>query len=64
MPRNESLIRQWSLLVELERSRYGKSLAELRDVLIERLGLSSLSERTVRRDVEARLRRQHPSLLP
>jgi predicted DNA-binding transcriptional regulator YafY len=53
MARNEQLIRQHKLLQMLEQSRYGRSLAELRDELVDTLGLSTLSERTVRRDLEA-----------
>jgi predicted DNA-binding transcriptional regulator YafY len=51
--RNEQLIRQHKLLHLLEQSRYGRSLGELRDELVEALGLSNLSERTVLRDLEA-----------
>ncbi len=53
MARNEQLIRQHKLLQLLEQSRYGRSLTELRDELLETLGLTALSERTVRRDLEA-----------
>ena len=53
MARNEQLIRQHKLLHLLEESRYGRTLTELRDDLVEALGLSTLSERTVRRDLEA-----------
>jgi predicted DNA-binding transcriptional regulator YafY len=53
MARNEQLIRQHKLLQLLEQSRYGRTLVELRDELVESLGLSGLSERTVRRDLEA-----------
>jgi predicted DNA-binding transcriptional regulator YafY len=51
--RNEQLIRQHKILHLLEQSRYGRTLAELRGELVESLGLSRLSERTVRRDLEA-----------
>lgn len=51
--RNEQLIRQHKLLHLLEQSRYGRTLSELRDELLETLGLAHLSERTVRRDLEA-----------
>jgi predicted DNA-binding transcriptional regulator YafY len=51
--RNEQLIRQHKLLHLLEESRYGRTLTELRDELVDALGLSNLSERTVRRDLEA-----------
>ena len=53
MARNEQLIRQHKLLHLLEESRYGRTLAELRAELLEALGLTNLSERTVRRDLEA-----------
>lgn len=53
MARNEQLIRQLKLLQLLEASRYGRRLDELRDDLIEDMGLSTLSDRTVRRDLEA-----------
>jgi predicted DNA-binding transcriptional regulator YafY len=53
MARNEQLIRQHRLLQMLERSRFGRTLAELRESLVEELGLDQLSERTVRRDLEA-----------
>jgi len=53
MARNEQLIRQHRLLQMLERARFGKTLSELRDALVEELGLDQLSERTVRRDLEA-----------
>lgn len=53
MARNEQLIRQHRLLQILERYRYGRLLSELRDELVEELGLTSLHERSVRRDLEA-----------
>ena len=53
MARNEQLIRQHKLLQLLESRRYGATLKELRDDLVESLGLSSLNARTVRRDLEA-----------
>jgi predicted DNA-binding transcriptional regulator YafY len=53
MARNEQTIRQHRILQLLEASRYGKTLEELRDDLVEGLGLDSLSIRTVRRDCEA-----------
>jgi predicted DNA-binding transcriptional regulator YafY len=53
MARNEQLIRQHKILQILERTRFGKTLEEIRDDLIEELGLSSLHVRTVRRDLEA-----------
>jgi predicted DNA-binding transcriptional regulator YafY len=53
MARNEQLIRQHKLLQLLEYSRFGRTLDELRADLVADLGLSTLHERTVRRDVEA-----------
>ena len=53
MARNEQLIRQHRLLQMLERSRYGRTLSELRDSLVDELGLTSLHTRSVRRDLEA-----------
>ena len=53
MARNEQLIRQHKLLEILERLRYGGTLAELRDGLVEELGLTSLHQRSVRRDLNA-----------
>ena len=53
MARNEQLIRQHKILQILERVRYGKSLTEIRDCLVEELGLGSLHPRSVRRDLEA-----------
>ena len=53
MARNEQLIRQHRLLQILERYRFGRTLSELRDELVDELGLASLHTRSVRRDVEA-----------
>ena len=53
MARNEQLIRQHKVLQILERVRFGRTLDELKEDLIEELGLSSLNQRTVRRDLEA-----------
>jgi predicted DNA-binding transcriptional regulator YafY len=53
MARNEQLIRQHKLLQILERYRFGRTLTELRDTLVEELGLTSLHTRTLRRDLEA-----------
>lgn len=53
MARNEQLIRQHKLLQILETTRFGKTLTELRNDLVEELGLSSLHTRSVRRDIEA-----------
>lgn len=51
--RNEQLIRQHKILQILERVRYGKTLEEIRNDLVEELGLKSLHTRSVRRDLEA-----------
>ncbi len=53
MARNEQLIRQHKILQVLERLRYGATLDELRDAIVEELGLTSLHPRSVRRDIEA-----------
>lgn len=53
MARNEQLIRQHKILQILERNRFGQLLSEIRDELIADLGLASLHERSVRRDLEA-----------
>ena len=53
MARNEQLIRQHKVLEILERSRYGRTLEEIRDSLVDELGLSSLHTRSVRRDLQA-----------
>ena len=53
MARNEQLIRQHKLLQLLECSRFGRTLEELRVDLVADLGLSTLHERTVRRDIDA-----------
>jgi predicted DNA-binding transcriptional regulator YafY len=53
MARNEQLIRQHKIMQLLESSRFGRTLDELRDELVRDLGLNTLHERTVRRDVEA-----------
>ena len=53
MARNEQLIRQHKILQILERVRFGKTLAELRDDIVDELGLGSIHTRTLRRDLEA-----------
>jgi len=53
MARNEQLIRQHRIMQILERHRYGRTLTELRDDLVSEIGLTSLHDRSVRRDIEA-----------
>ena len=53
MARNEQLIRQHKILQILERRRFGATLNDIRDSLVEEIGLTSLHERSVRRDIEA-----------
>ena len=53
MARNEQLIRQHKILQILERRRYGTSLEQLRDSVVEELGLGTLHVRSIRRDIEA-----------
>ncbi|QDV24447.1 helix-turn-helix transcriptional regulator [Aureliella helgolandensis] len=53
MARNEQLIRQHKILQILERLRFGATLEELRDSVVEELGLTSLHPRSIRRDLEA-----------
>jgi predicted DNA-binding transcriptional regulator YafY len=53
MARNEQLIRQHKILQILERYRFGRTLDEIRDELVDELGLLSLHTRSVRRDLEA-----------
>jgi predicted DNA-binding transcriptional regulator YafY len=53
MARNEQLIRQHKILQILERYRFGRTLDEIRHDLVDELGLTSLHQRTVRRDLEA-----------
>lgn len=53
MARNEQLIRQHKLLQLLEASRFGRTLEELRNDLVDELGLTTLHTRSVRRDLDA-----------
>ncbi len=53
MARNEQLIRQHKVLQILERVRFGKTVEEIRQDVIEELGLSKLSGRTITRDLDA-----------
>ena len=43
MARNEQLIRQHKILQILERYRFGRSLEEIRQELVDELGLASLA---------------------
>ena len=53
MARNEQLIRQHKVLQILERVRFGKTIQELHDDVVEELGLASLHNRTLKRDLVA-----------
>ena len=53
MARNEQLIRQHKILQILERVRFGKTITELRDDIVEELGLTSIHTRTLKRDLAA-----------
>lgn len=53
MARNEQLIRQHKLLQLLEESRFGRTVNELKSDLVADLGLTTLHNRTVSRDMEA-----------
>ncbi len=53
MARNEQLIRQHKIIQVMERRRFGITLEELRDSVVEELGLTSLHTRSIRRDIEA-----------
>lgn len=53
MARNEQLIRQHKILQLLERLRFGATAEELRDSVVDELGLTSLHVRSVRRDLDA-----------
>jgi hypothetical protein len=53
VPRSDKLIREWKILQMLEASRFGKTLSELAESACEEVGEAHLSERTVRRDIEA-----------
>ncbi len=53
MARNEQLIRQHKILQVLERLRFGATLDELRNAIVEELGLTSLHPRSIRRDIDA-----------
>jgi predicted DNA-binding transcriptional regulator YafY len=53
MARNEQLIRQHKILQILEARRFGSTLEELRDTVVDDLGLTSIHTRSIRRDLEA-----------
>jgi predicted DNA-binding transcriptional regulator YafY len=53
MARNEQLIRQHKILQILERRRFGSSLEDIRDSVVQELGLNTLHVRSIRRDLEA-----------
>lgn len=53
MARNAQLVRQHKILEILERYRFGRTLEEIRDELVDELALGSLHTRSVRRDLEA-----------
>jgi predicted DNA-binding transcriptional regulator YafY len=53
MARNEQLIRQHKILQILERVRFGKTIEELQQDVVDELGLTSIHVRTLRRDLEA-----------
>ena len=53
MARNEQLIRQHKILQILERVRFGKTIDELKEDIMDELGISSLHPRTLRRDLGA-----------
>lgn len=53
MARNEQLIRQHKILQILERVRFGKTIKELSDDICDELGLTSIHQRTIKRDLDA-----------
>ena len=52
MQRGRQTARQFKVLELLENSRFGMTTREIRDEAIEALGLSSLHEKTIKRDLE------------
>jgi predicted DNA-binding transcriptional regulator YafY len=50
--RGKQTARQFKLLQLLEDSRFGLTTRELRDDVVDQLGLSSLHEKTIKRDIE------------
>ena len=53
MARNEQLIRQLKLLQLLEVSRFGRTVEELKKDILLDLGITDLSSRTIKRDLDA-----------
>ena len=53
MARNEQLIRQHKILQILERVRFGKTIEEIKQDVVDELGLTSIHTRTLKRDLEA-----------
>lgn len=53
MARNEQLIRQHKVLQVLERRRFGSTVEDIRDTVVEELGLTSLHPKSIRRDLDA-----------
>lgn len=52
MQRGKQTARQFKVLELLENSRFGLTIREIRDDVIDQLGLGSLHEKTIRRDIE------------
>ena len=52
MQRGKQTARQFKVLELLENSRFGLTTREIRDDVVETLGLSSLHEKTIKRDLE------------
>ncbi len=52
MQRGKQTARQFKILELLENSRFGMTTREIRDEVVESLGLSSLHEKTIKRDLE------------
>ena len=50
--RGKQTARQFKVLQLLENSRFGLTTRELRDDVVDQLGLSSLHEKTIKRDIE------------
>lgn len=52
MQRGKQTARQFKVLELLENSRFGMTIREIRDDVVDTLGLSSLHEKTIKRDLE------------